>query len=207
MALPIETAIVRTAAAADVQAIAHIYNHHVLHTIVTFEEQAVAAPDIVQRMNDVEAVSLPWLLAERNGSVQGYAYPAPWHSRRSYRFSAEVTVYVTPEQTRKGLGSMLYAQLLSSLRSRQVHTALGGIAFPNEASVALHEKFGFKKVAHLRGGGVQVQSMDRCRILAADPVAHRLGRGVRLDVPLTLRPRNRALRERLSTAWDDRTLF
>jgi L-amino acid N-acyltransferase YncA len=153
MALPIERAIVRTAAAGDLQAIVNIYNHHVLHTIVTFEEQAVSAPDIAKRMRDVEAASLPWLVAERNGSVEGYAYAAPWHPRRSYRFSAEVTVYVASDQTRKGLGTMLYAQLLSSLRSRQIHTALGGIALPNEASVALHEKFGFKKVAHLEAVG------------------------------------------------------
>jgi phosphinothricin acetyltransferase len=155
MALPIERAMVRTATAADVQAIVDIYNHHVLNTIVTFEERAVAVPDIAKRMSDVEGASLPWLVAERNGSVEGYAYAAPWHRRRSYRFSAEVTVYVASEQTRKGLGSMLYAELLSFLRARQIHTALGGIALPNEASIALHEKFGFKKVAHLEAVGLK----------------------------------------------------
>lgn len=153
MVLPIDTATVRTGAASDAQAVADIYNYHVLNTVVTFEEAPVAASDIAQRLRDVEAALLPWFVAGRDGSVVGYAYAAPWHPRRAYRLSAEVTVYVGSGHTGQGLGSRLYDELLTALRSRRLHTAIGGIALPNEASVALHEKLGFRKVAHFEAVG------------------------------------------------------
>jgi phosphinothricin acetyltransferase len=60
----------------------------------------------------------------------------------------EATVYVAPDRRRRGIGSLLYGNLLDALRDRGIHTAIGGIALPNPASVALQEKFGFEKVAH-----------------------------------------------------------
>jgi L-amino acid N-acyltransferase YncA len=144
---------VRSAAPGDAEAVARIYNHYVADTIVTFEEEPVKAPEIARRMGDVRAAELPWLVAERAGSVVGYAYATPWRPRRGYRFSTEITVYVAPGQEGRGIGSLLYGDLLAALEERDVHAAMGGIALPNDASVALHEKFGFKKVAHFEQAG------------------------------------------------------
>lgn len=152
----IDSGTVRAAAAADAQAMADIYNHHVVNTIVTFEDEPVDSAEMNRRMRDVESASFPWLAAERDGVVKAYAYAAPWHRRRSYRLTAEVTVYVAREVRRHGLGSRLYAQLMESLRRRGIHSVLGIIALPNEASVALHEKLGFKKVAHLEAVGYKL---------------------------------------------------
>ena len=148
-----ENATVRAAVAEDAAAVAGIYNHYIVHTIVTFEEEPVAAAEIARRIEEVQAASLPWLVAERAGAVVGYAYASTWRPRRAYRLSTEVTVYLHPDEGGRGIGSILYTQLLAILRDRGLHAALGGIALPNDASVALHEKFGFKKVAHLEQVG------------------------------------------------------
>jgi L-amino acid N-acyltransferase YncA len=150
-----EKTTVRAAAPEDAEGVAAIYNHFVLRTIVTFEEESVSPAEIVRRMEDVRTASLPWLVADRGGAVVGYAYATAWRVRRGYRYSTEVTVYVAPGQGRLGLGSLLYAELIPALQERGIHAALGGIALPNDASVALHEKFGFKKVAHFEQVGVK----------------------------------------------------
>jgi phosphinothricin acetyltransferase len=92
--------------------------------------------------------SLPWLLWEEEGAVRGYAHASKWKGRCAYRHSAEVTVYLHPAFTGRGIGSKLYEALLADLRERGFHTAIGGIALPNPSSIALHERFGFRKVAH-----------------------------------------------------------
>jgi L-amino acid N-acyltransferase YncA len=144
---------VRDAESGDASAIAEIYNYYVTRTIVTFEEEAVSASEMTQRLAEVRSAQLPWLVAEQDGSIVGYAYASNWKGRCAYRFSTEVTVYVASELVGRGLGSILYSPLLQQLKSRGIHTAMGGIALPNEASVALHEKFGFKKAAHFHEMG------------------------------------------------------
>jgi phosphinothricin acetyltransferase len=96
----------------------------------------------------VRRASLPWLVAEEDGTVVGYAYATKWRTRPAYRQSVEVTVYVASDRRRRGIGSVLYDSLLDELRDHGIHAAIGGIALPNPASVALQEKFGFEKVAH-----------------------------------------------------------
>ena len=144
---------VRAVTPADAGAVAAIYNHYVLQTVVTFEEEPITAAEISLRIDEVRTGSLPWFVAERAGAMAGYAYGSRWRTRSAYRFSSEVTVYLAPEQGRRGIGSALYAELLSALRGSGLHAAIGGIALPNDASVALHEKFGFKKVAHFEQTG------------------------------------------------------
>jgi phosphinothricin acetyltransferase len=150
-----ERATVRVAATEDAEAVAAIDNHFVLRTIVTFEEDPVSPAEVARRMDDVRKASLPWLVAERAGAVVGYAYATGWRVRRGYRYSAEVTVYVDPGAGGRGIGSLLYTDLIAALQERGIHAAMGGIALPNDASVALHEKFGFKKVAHFEQVGVK----------------------------------------------------
>lgn len=144
---------VRDVTNADAAALADIYNHYVAHTIVTFEEAAIAPDEMLRRIDDVRGSALPWLVAEEDGRVVGYAYATRWRMRSGYRFSTEVTVYLSPDNGGRGLGSQLYTELFARLRARGVHAVMGGIALPNEASIALHEKFGLQKVAHFRQVG------------------------------------------------------
>ena len=144
---------IRAAVAGDSGVITEIYNHYVAKTVITFEEEPVSAPEMTRRIEEVGSASLPWLVAEREGTIVGYAYATPWRARSAYRFSVEVTVYVDPDCPRLGIGRRLYEELLPILKARGAHAAFGVIALPNEASVALHERFGFIKVAHLREVG------------------------------------------------------
>jgi phosphinothricin acetyltransferase len=149
----VSSAVIRGAAAADVAAIAGIYNHYVRETIVTFEEEPVAAEQMGVRIASVAADGLPWLVAEQGGEIVGYAYATKWKERVAYRYSVESTVYVAPGSEGRGLASALYSALFERLAELGVHAVMAGIALPNERSVALHEKFGLAKVAHFREVG------------------------------------------------------
>jgi L-amino acid N-acyltransferase YncA len=143
---------IRSATAADAQAICSIYNHFILQSTVTFEETAITPDDMAARMA-AGSGRLPFLLAEIDGAVAGYAYAAPWKTRSAYRYTVESSVYVAPGFAGMGLGSRLYQALLQDLRERDVHAVLAGIALPNSASVGLHEAFGFAKVGQMREVG------------------------------------------------------
>jgi phosphinothricin acetyltransferase len=105
------------------------------------------------RLQEVQGASLPWFVAAQGGEVVGYAYATKWNGRSAYRFSTEVTVYLDHGRGGRGIGSNLYHHLLPALQSRGIHVAIGGIALPNTASVALHRKFGFEQVAEFREVG------------------------------------------------------
>jgi len=145
--------VIRPATVADAAAVASVYNHYIKETTVTFEEVEVIPSEIARRIREVEFASLPWLIAERDAEVVGYAYAAKWHSRSGYRFSAEIAVYVEADHTRIGVGSRLYDHLFPILQARGIRAVMAGIALPNEPSVALHEKFGLAKVAHFKEVG------------------------------------------------------
>ena len=147
--------LVRPATLPDAAPMARIYNYYVSATIVTFEEEAVEREDFERRLRDVQSASLPWLVAEQGSEIVGYAYASPWKRRYGYRFSVEVTVYLDPTCARRGIGTKLYGQLLPTLKAAGIRVAIGGIALPNDASVLLHEKFGFEKVAHFKKVGIK----------------------------------------------------
>lgn len=144
---------IRSAHADDAKPIAAIYNPYILNTTISFEEEPVTDAAMAQRIAEVQAGGLPWLVAERDGKVLGYAYATKWRVRHAYRFSVESSVYLAPEAARQGVGSALYTALLAQLAERGCHLVIGGIALPNDASVALHEKMGYEKVAHFREVG------------------------------------------------------
>ena len=146
-------AIVRPASSADAETIARIYNYYVENTVITFEEEPVSSQTIATRLADVQQASLPWLVAEVDGAVIGYAYASKWKGRCSYRYSVETTVYLEHGHEGRGIGRRLYSELLPILRARGIHVVIGGVALPNDASVALHEKLGFERVATFREVG------------------------------------------------------
>ena len=138
----------RPAIAADADAIARIYNHYITDTIVTFEETPIDGAEMAARLAETAAAGLPWLVADTGGVILGYAYASKWKGRCAYRHSVETTVYLDVAHTGCGIGTQLYTGLFDALAARSLHVAIGGIALPNAASVALHEKFGMRKVAH-----------------------------------------------------------
>jgi phosphinothricin acetyltransferase len=137
----------------DAAQIVSIYNHYVLNTVISMEYETVTPADMAQRIGDVQSAGLPWLVLLDGERIVGYAYASKWRARFGYRHSVESSVYLAPEQQRRGLGGMLYRRLLERLREQGCHAVMGGIALPNPGSVALHEKLGFDQVAHFREVG------------------------------------------------------
>lgn len=143
---------IRPASAVDAAAAAEIYNHHVNGTVVTFEEEPVAVAEMMRRIAEVSA-RYPWLIAEVAGAVAGYAYASAWKPRSAYRFTVETSIYIAAAWTGRGVGTLLYPALLARLESAGFRSAIGGIALPNPASVALHERLGFVPIGRLRSVG------------------------------------------------------
>jgi len=146
---------IRFAAETDATQILDIYVPIVANTAISFEEVPPSRPEMAGRIRNTLG-RYPWLACEEAGRVLGYAYATEFRSRSAYQWSVEVTVHVRPEAHRKGVGSALYTSLLGILRIQGFINALAGIALPNDASVALHEQFGFKPVGVLQDVGFKV---------------------------------------------------
>ena len=143
---------IRPVASADAPRIAAIYNHHVRETIITFEEQPVADEEMARRIAETTA-GYPWLVSELDGALIGYANASSWKRRSAYRYAVESTIYLAPNFHGRGLGSELYRALIADMRARGFHCAIGGVALPNPASIALHEKLGYKHIGQFREVG------------------------------------------------------
>jgi len=138
---------IRPAKPTDAPAIIAIYNYYVLTSTITFEEELVSEEDMAQRIVDATE-KFAWFVYEHAGQVVGYAYATPWRSRCAYRLSVETSVYISKDYAQMGIASKLYRVLMDELTNRGVHAVIAGISLPNAASIALHEKFKFEKVAH-----------------------------------------------------------
>lgn len=140
---------IRSAIPDDAARLAEIYNYYIEKTTVTFEDEPLNVPEMRGRISRGDD-DYPWLIADVDGVVCGYAYAAPWSDRRGYRPAAETTVYLARDHIGRGLGSELYSELIESLRRKKLHCAIGVIALPNAASVALHERLGYKKIGEFQ---------------------------------------------------------
>jgi phosphinothricin acetyltransferase len=138
---------VRLASAqSDAARVADIYRPAVEGSFISFEE---VAPDVTEMRSRMEKVleRLPWLVAEdESGPVVGYAYASPHRERAAYRWSVDISVYVDPARRRRGIGRLLYDELLERLRGLGYLNVYAGVTLPNPASVALHEAIGLRRI-------------------------------------------------------------
>lgn len=142
----------RRATTADAAGVHAIYAPVVEHTAISFEEVPPSIDEMAARI-EATSTAYPYLVAERDGLVVGYAYASQHRTRAAYRWSVDVTVYIAEEARRSGVGSALYTQLFAELVERGFHAAFAGIALPNPASVALHERMGFEPLGIYREVG------------------------------------------------------
>jgi phosphinothricin acetyltransferase len=138
--------------ARDAAACAAIYAPYVEDSVISFETQAPSAGEMAERIEAIGATH-PWLVAERDGRIAGYAYASPHRARAAYRWATDVTVYVDGAHHRAGVGRALYEALFELLRSQRLRIACAGITLPNDASVGLHEALGFVPVGVYRNIG------------------------------------------------------
>lgn len=145
-----EPATIRTADPdRDAGACAEIYAPYVESGATSFEEVRPTPARLGERIARTQA-NYPWLVAERDGEVVGYAYACPHRERPAYRWAVETSVYIAAGERRRGTGRALYAELFERLRRQRFQVACAGITLPNQASVALHEEAGFEPVGVYR---------------------------------------------------------
>lgn len=138
---------VRPAVPDDLPRLTEIYNHYVAETSITFD----ITPFTVEERRawfGAHPASGPHrlLVAVADGTVAGYATSSPFRPKPAYATSVEVSVYCAPGVTGRGLGGALYTALFAALEGEDVHRAYAGIALPNDASLRLHRRFGFRDV-------------------------------------------------------------
>jgi L-amino acid N-acyltransferase YncA len=143
---------IRPAAPADGPGVAAVYDPVVRATPASFELEPPGPEEMARRIAETTRTH-PWLVAEQDGVVLGYAYGAPARSRAAYRWCAEVSVYLAPEARGRGLGGRLLDELVEELRRRGFATVIAGTTLPNPASVRLFEGRGFEAVGVFKRAG------------------------------------------------------
>ena len=146
--------VVRVAVPADLETVTAICAYYVTSTVTTFEEIPPTAADWQRRLDDLARQDLPFLVAEQDGTVCGYAYASPWRPKPAYRYTVEDTVYVSPAHLGRGIGRALLAALLTGCEQAGARQVIAVIADTgSDASVALHRRFGFAQAGRLSGVG------------------------------------------------------
>lgn len=145
---------IRDATEADIPAIAALYAEEVRERVATYEYDVPDEAEMAQRMRAVQAAGYPYFVAERDGRFAGYAYASSYRSRIGYRWTVEDTVYIVPEHQGQGVGKALLQRLIDACETSGFRQMIAVIGEPaNGASVALHEKLGFRTVGVFQGLG------------------------------------------------------
>lgn len=146
--------VIRPSTPADIPAIADIYGWNVLNGTGTFELEAPDSAEMARRRDDVLGKGLPWLVAEREGQVLGYAYANHFRPRPAYRFCLEDSIYLAPAAKGQGVGRLLLAELLSQCEARGARQMLAVIGdSANLASIGVHRTLGFEQTGLIRSAG------------------------------------------------------
>lgn len=141
---------IRQATTADAQEICSIYNYYVLNTAITFETEPVSVEEMRSRIQEVLGSGLPYYVAVSDHHITGYCYLHQWNNRCAYSSTKEVSVYLDKNVRRQGIGTKLLKEILENINPENIHVLISGICLPNEGSVRLHEKFGFRQVSLMK---------------------------------------------------------
>lgn len=142
----------RLAQKSDASRILEIYGEYIRETVITFEITVPTEEEFWTRIQTVSKTS-PWIVAEVEGEIAGYAYAGKHRDREAYQWSVEPSVYLDSRFHKRGVGTLLYKMLFKILRLQGFYNAYAGITLPNEASVGLHESLGFKHLGTYKNIG------------------------------------------------------
>lgn len=143
---------IRLAQQSDCPALARIYNHYVTETTVSFETTPVSTEEMERRMTTIQQ-HYPYLVAEQEGEIVGYAYVHPWKERHAYHHTLETTVYLAPNCRHQGVGQRLVERLIEACRHTDCHALIACITAENTDSLHFHERMGFHQVSLFRQVG------------------------------------------------------
>lgn len=155
---------VRLGRLSDVWQITDIFNYYIEHTNARFETMPFSYENRQSWFSQFAGDSKHQLfVVVENENILGFACSQPYRATSAFEDTVEVTIYLAPEATGKGLGSILYSKLFDALVEQGVHRALSGVALPNDASLALHRRFGFREVGvfkeYAKKNGQYISSM------------------------------------------------
>ena len=149
-----EEATIRTAESRDILAITRIYGYYVRETVISFEIEAPDHVEMDRRWRQLSNKGYPYLVAEANAQICGFAFMAPYKARAAYKGTVEGTIYLAPQACGKGIGRALLGKLISEAKQAGYRQMIAGIAAgENSASLALHRKCGFVEVGRLKEVG------------------------------------------------------
>ena len=152
--MPMPPLLIRPSTTDDLPAITAVYAQAVLHGTGTFELDPPDQPEMARRRDDVLSKGLPWLVAQAQGQVLGYAYANHFRPRRAYRFCLEDSIYLHPDARGQGVGRVLLAELLGRCEAagaRQMLAVIGDAA--NAGSIGVHAALGFEHTGVLKASG------------------------------------------------------
>jgi L-amino acid N-acyltransferase YncA len=139
----------------DSAQITEIYDYYIQKTHHTFETDPLSVEETEARIRKV-IEDFPFLVAEEDGEILGYAFASQFKLLQAYEHTAEVWIYVKNEAKQKGVGTRLYMELFDKLSEINIHVMVAAIALPNDASIRFHERLGFTKVAHFKEIGYKI---------------------------------------------------
>ena len=155
---------IRTGKLADVSSITDIFNYYIEHSNARFEESPLSLDNRLKWFSQFKPDSRHQIyVAIDSGKLIGFACSQPYRAMAAFDETVEVTVYLAPFIQGKGVGSKLYEKLFGAIQAHGVHRVLSGVALPNEASIALHKRFGFREVGvfnkYAKKNGEYISSM------------------------------------------------
>lgn len=158
--------LLRPAQRDDCEAIARIYRHFVAHSVATFDETPPTADDFRRRLQAAHDAGLPWWVCVEpqddssgpsEAAISGFACANPWKTKSAYRYCAETSIYLQPDQHGRGRGLALYQAFLSALDKSPIRHAIACISLPNPGSIRLHEQLGFSEVGRFKRVGYKFE--------------------------------------------------
>ena len=139
----------------DAESILKIYSPYIAETSITFEIETPSIEEMRNRIKNISSV-YPWFVYEEGDEVKGYAYASKHRERAAYRWSVEFAVYVRTDSQGKGIGKILFSEVIDAVTRLGYYNAFGVITLPNERSIALHESFGFTPAGVTRNCGYKL---------------------------------------------------
>lgn len=149
----------RRACLSDAPAIAAIQAHYILHSNASFYYTPLEEAAFLQKISTITPV-YPFLVCEEEDTLVGFAYASPMHPQDAYAWSAELTIYLHPDRCGRGLGQAMYARLLAVLKALGYVHVYACITADNQASIALHERFGFRQCGFYKAIGYKNGWLD-----------------------------------------------
>lgn len=162
-----EGIIIREAEVVDAEAIQRIYNPYIEETSITFEVAPITCEEMAHRIQDIQS-RYPFLVAEQEGKVIGYAYASPYNEREAYRYTCDLSLYLDKNYRSQGIGSQLLEEIITRLKEQKIRNLVSLIVSHNEASVQFHEKHHFVSFGELKNAGYKFDEWQDIRYFVLD---------------------------------------